>query len=103
MGHLKLKKYDCTHNGLMTFDDIIYTINNRIVIFYLIGKFIFSPKNFKNYKEEMNNKMIIPKYFTILFKKLEKFCFTSPISSYGMLIFGLRSLIFFLYHPRYLK
>jgi len=28
----------------MTFDAIIYTNNNRVVIFYCFGKFIISPK-----------------------------------------------------------
>lgn len=61
------------------------------------------PENYKTHEEEVYDQMIIPKYFRLTTAKLDEFCFASPLSTQGMLIFGLLSSIFVLYPPDYLK
>lgn len=61
------------------------------------------PENFKKHEEEFYETLIIPKMFRTVTKQLEGFCFASPLSTQGMLIFGLLTSIFVLYPPIYLK
>jgi len=46
------------------------------------------PDDYKEKEDEFNTKLVIPGTFIKLQKKLEKYCFCSPISAQGMLIFG---------------
>lgn len=48
----------------------------------------------KEYDENIIKKLYLPFYFVELQKKLEKYCFCSPISPQGMLIFGLITSIY---------
>ena len=61
------------------------------------------PENYKSHEEEFYETMIIPKMFRSLTSGLENFCFASPLSTQGMLIFGLLTSIFVLHPPDYLK
>jgi hypothetical protein len=61
------------------------------------------PEHYKLHEEQFYEKLIIPKLFRNVTNKLEKFCFASPLSTQGMLIFGLLTSVFVLYPPRYLK
>ena len=60
------------------------------------------PKNYKTHEEEFYETLVIPKLFRNVTGKLEGFCFASPLSTQGMLIFGLLTSIFVLYPPNYL-
>jgi len=60
------------------------------------------PKNHKLRAKEIDEQLIIPKYFVDIQDKLEKECTFSPISPQGMLIFGLLSSIYVLYPIKYL-
>jgi uncharacterized membrane protein (DUF4010 family) len=62
----------------------------------------FDPENYKIHEEEFYNTLVIPKLFRNVTSKLEKLCFASPLSTQGMLIFGLLTSIFVLHPPDYL-
>lgn len=61
------------------------------------------PYNYKKYEEEFYETLIIPKIFRSITKELEEFCFASPLSTQGMLIFGLLTSIFVLHPPLYFQ
>lgn len=63
----------------------------------------YDPDNYKNNEEKFYETLVIPKLFRNFTSELEKFCFASPLSTQGMLIFGLLTSIFVLYPPNYLK
>jgi hypothetical protein len=63
----------------------------------------YDPYNYKIHEEHFYEKLIIPKIFRSITDKLDNFCFASPLSTQGMLIFGLLTSIFVLYPPSYLK
>jgi hypothetical protein len=60
------------------------------------------PVGYEYYENAIYESMIIPKIFRSITSSLEKFCFASPLSTQGMLIFGLITSIFVLYPPKYL-
>ena len=60
------------------------------------------PENYKVHEKEFYETLIIPKIFRQVTNKLEGFCFASPLSTQGMLIFGLLTSIFVLHPPNYL-
>lgn len=60
------------------------------------------PEHYKLHEEQFYDTLIIPKIFRCITNKLENICFASPLSTQGMLIFGLLSSIFVLYPPNYL-
>jgi hypothetical protein len=60
------------------------------------------PENHEKRQKEFNEILIIPNIFTRITSKLEKNCFASPLSTQGMLIFGLITSIFVLHPPNYL-
>ena len=60
------------------------------------------PENYKKHEEEFYETLVIPKLFRTVTGKLEKSCFANPLSTQGMLIFGLITSIFVLHPPDYL-
>jgi hypothetical protein len=82
---------------------LIYLIH--ILPFHIIKKLKekCDPVNFKIHEESFYEILIIPKLFKDSAKKLEDYCFASPISPQGILIFGLITSLFSLYPPTYLK
>jgi hypothetical protein len=90
-----------------------YNIYYVIPIIYLIHMLPFhiliklkekcDPDNYKNHEESFYETLIIPKLFKDTKKVLENYCFASPLSPQGVLIFGLITSIFSLYPPTYLK
>ncbi len=61
------------------------------------------PEYYKLHEEQFYETLIIPKLFRNVTNKLENFCFASPLSTQGMLIFGLITSVFVLYPPNYIK
>lgn len=92
----------CAYYNVYVVIPIIYLVH--ILPFHIIItlKQKADPENYKLHEEEVYEQMIIPKYFRMLTDNLEKFCFASPLSTQGMMIFGLLSSIFVLYPPKYL-
>ena len=68
---------------------VIYILH--ILPFHLFteSKKLLYKNNWEERMENIENKLIIPKYFHIISDKLNKYCTFNPISPQGMLIFGL--------------
>jgi hypothetical protein len=94
---------NCAYYNIYIVIPLIYFLHILPFHIILTLKENADPENFKEHENEVYSQMVIPKYFRLLQSKLDNYCFESPLSSQGMLIFGLLSSIFVLYPPEYLK
>ena len=80
---------------------LIYIIHMLPIHLLISVKKNIYPNSWESKNNNIKNTLIIPQLFANIQKILYDKCFLSPLSTQGMLIFGLITSIFKLYPPNY--